>query len=104
MKTITSENFHNEVINSDKTVLLEFYSDSCIPCKRMSPILAELEEEYADVDFKKLNVNFSFDIAEKYSVMASPTILLFRKGSEVSRIRGIASKTDIEALLKEALI
>ncbi len=104
MKTVTSESFNDEVINSDKTVLLEFYSDSCVPCRRMSPILAELEEEYADVDFKKLNVNFSFDIAEKYSVMTSPTILLFKNGSEVSRIRGIASKTDIEALLKEAFI
>ncbi len=104
MKTVTSESFNDEVINSDKTVLLEFYSDSCIPCRRMSPIFAELEEEYADVDFKKLNVNFSFDVAEKYNVMTSPTILLFKKGSEVNRIRGIASKTDIEALLKEALI
>lgn len=102
MKAVTTETFNDEVLNSDKTVLLEFYSDSCVPCKRMSPILAELEEEYTNVDFKKLNINFGLEIAEKYKVMSSPTLLLFNKGAELNRIRGIASKADIEALIKEA--
>ena len=49
LQSITNDNFESEVLNSNIPVLLEFYSDSCIPCKRMSPILAELEEEHTQI-------------------------------------------------------
>ena len=101
LHSITNDNFESEVLNSNIPVLLEFYSDSCIPCKRMSPILAELEEEHTDIKVSKLNIKFGADTARKYNVMSSPTIVFFKDGEEVNRIKGVAKKADLEAIIKE---
>lgn len=101
LQSINNDNFESEVLNSNVPVLLEFYSDSCIPCKRMSPILAELEEEHTDIKVSKLNIKFGADTARKYNVMSSPTIVFFKNGEEVNRIKGIAKKADLEAVIKE---
>lgn len=101
LQSINNDNFESEVLNSNVTVLLEFYSDSCIPCKRMSPILAELEEEHTDIKVSKLNIKFGADTARKYNVMSSPTIVFFKNGEEVNRIKGVAKKADLEAVIKE---
>ena len=57
MLKITDDNFENEIKNHKGAALLEFYSDSCIPCKRMSPVLADIEESYPDLKTAKYNVN-----------------------------------------------
>ena len=101
LQSINNDNFESEVLNSNLPVLLEFYSDSCIPCKRMSPILAELEEEHTDIKVSKLNIKFGADTARKYNVMSSPTIVFFKNGEEVNRIKGVAKKADLEAVIKE---
>ena len=101
LQSINNDNFESEVLNSNVSVLLEFYSDSCIPCKRMSPILAELEEEHTDIKVSKLNIKFGADTARKYNVMSSPTIVFFKNGEEVNRIKGVAKKADLEAVIKE---
>ena len=101
LQSITNDNFESEVLNSNIPVLLEFYSDSCIACKRMSPILAELEEEHTDIKVSKLNIKFGADTARKYNVMSSPTIVFFKDGEEVNRIKGVAKKADLEAIIKE---
>ena len=101
LQSINNDNFESEVLNSIVPVLLEFYSDSCIPCKRMSPILAELEEEHTDIKVSKLNIKFGADTARKYNVMSSPTIVFFKNGEEVNRIKGVAKKADLEAVIKE---
>ena len=101
LQSINNDNFECEVLNSNVPVLLEFYSDSCIPCKRMSPILAELEEEHTDIKVSKLNIKFGADTARKYNVMSSPTIVFFKNGEEVNRIKGVAKKADLEAVIKE---
>lgn len=101
LQSITNDNFESEVLNSNIPVLLEFYSDSCIPCKRMSPILAELEEEHTDIKVSKLNIKFGADTARKYNVMSSPTIVFFKDGEEVNRIKGVAKKAGLEAVIKE---
>lgn len=101
LQSITNDNSESEVLNSNIPVLLEFYSDSCIPCKRMSPILAELEEEHTDIKVSKLNIKFGADTARKYNVMSSPTIVFFKDGEEVNRIKGVAKKADLEVIIKE---
>ena len=101
LQSINNDNFESEVLNSNVPVLLEFYSDSCIPCKRMSPILAELEEEHTDIKVSKLNIKFGADTARKYNVMSSPTIVFFKNGEEVNRIKGVAKKAELEAVIKE---
>lgn len=103
MLSVTNENFQVEILNSEKPVLLEFYSDSCIPCKRMSPVLAELEEEYTELKVAKLNINFATETAQKYYVMSSPTFLFFKNGKEVNRLRGIQKKAELENIINEVL-
>lgn len=103
MLSVTNENFQAEILNSEKPVLLEFYSDSCVPCKRMSPVLAELEEEYTELKVAKLNINFGAETAQKYDVMSSPTFLFFKNGEEVNRLRGIQKKAELENIINEVL-
>lgn len=103
MQIVTNDNFKEEVLQSDRPVLVEFFSDSCIPCKRMSPILAELDEEYNEIKLVKLNINFSADTAKEYEVMSSPTFVFFKSGSEIKRVRGIQAKDDLEDIIEEVL-
>lgn len=101
---ISKDNFEAEVLKSELPVLVEFYSDSCIPCKQMSPILGDIEDDYEDkLKVVKVNVNFDAELAERYSVMASPTILLFKDGQEVERARGLTKRPQLEELIGKAL-
>lgn len=98
------DTFEAEVLKSEVPVLVEFYSDSCIPCKQMAPVLGDIEDEYEQkLKVVKVNVNFDAELAADYGVMASPTILLFLDGKEVKRLRGLQKKADLEGLIKEAL-
>lgn len=103
MQSITNDSFETEVLKSEKPVLLEFYSDGCIPCKRMSPVLAEIDEKYEELKVSKLNIKLGAETAQNYEVMASPTIIFFKDGDEVKRIRGIVKKSELEAIIKEVL-
>ena len=97
---ITAADFAAEVLSSEIPVLADFYSDSCIPCKRMSPILSQLESEYeGKLKIVKINTNFEKELTEKYSVLAAPTLILFNKGEEVSRIRGAVKKDEIIGMI-----
>lgn len=92
---VNSESFDTEVLRGG-TVLADFYSDSCVPCKRMSPVLAEIEEEYGGkVKLVKININFDADLAEKYDVQSVPTLVYYKDGAEVSRQSGALKKSDI---------
>lgn len=98
------DTFEAEVLKSEVPVLVEFYSDSCIPCKQMAPVLGDIEDDYEQkLKVVKVNVNFDAELAADYSVMASPTILLFQNGKEVKRLRGLQKKADLEELVKEVL-
>lgn len=101
---VSAEDFDAKVLQSELPVIVEFYSDSCIPCKQLSPILGGIEDDYEDkVNVYKVNVNFDAELAEKYAVMASPTILLFKGGEEVSRIRGLVKRNVLEEEVKKIL-
>ncbi|MDD6069632.1 MAG: thioredoxin domain-containing protein [Clostridiales bacterium] len=99
---INKDNFQAEVLDSTLPVVVEFYSDSCIPCKQLAPILGDIEDDYEEqIKVLKVNVNFDAELAEQYSVMASPTILFFKGGEEVNRIRGLVKKPQLEEAVKE---
>ena len=103
-KRVSSEDFEAEVLGSDLPVGVEFYSDSCIPCKQLSPILGGLEDDYEDqVKVVKVNVNFDAGLAQKYEVAASPTWLFLKDGSEVERIRGLVKRPELEETVKKLL-
>ena len=93
---VSGDNFEEEVIKAGKAVIADFYSDSCVPCKRLSPVLAELEEELGDkVKLVKININFDGALAEKYEVMSVPTLVFFKDGEEVSRLNGAVKRSEI---------
>ncbi len=99
---INQENFEAEVLKAELPVLADFYSDSCVPCKRLSPLLAEVEEENADsLKVVKINVNFDTELAEKYEVQAAPTLILFKNGEEIDRLIGSVKKTEIIELINK---
>ncbi len=99
---INQENFEAEVLKAELPVLADFYSDSCVPCKRLSPLLAEVEEENAEsLKVVKINVNFDTELAEKYEVQAAPTLILFKNGEEIDRLIGSVKKTEIIELINK---
>jgi thioredoxin 1 len=93
---VNADNFESEVLQSQIPVIADFYSDSCVPCKRMSPVLAELEEENAGkIKVAKININFDGELAEKYEVQAAPTFVFFKNGEEAARLRGAVKKAEL---------
>lgn len=91
---VNSESFESEVLNAEGIIIADFYSDSCVPCKRMSPLLAEIEES-ENVKLVKININFDPELTEKYEIQAAPTLVFFKDGAEVSRLRGAVKKAEI---------
>ena len=102
VKTITEENFEEEVLNSDKPVLIDFYADWCGPCKMMSPVIDEIAEEIGDTaKVGKVNSDDNMDLAEKYEIMSIPTIMVIKNGQEVKRFLGVTPKEDIIKAINE---
>lgn len=99
---VSSDNFEAEVLQADKAVLVDFYSDSCVPCKRLSPILADIEDDNAD-DLKvvKININFDSELAEKYEVQVVPTLIFFKDGAEAARLQGLVKKSEIQDTIEK---
>lgn len=92
---ITSNNFNEEVLNSEKTTIVDFYADWCGPCKMMSPIIDEIAEENNNIKVGKLNVDEAQNIAVSYNVMSIPTIIIFKNGKENKRFVGVTNKENI---------
>jgi thioredoxin 1 len=98
---VNAENFDEKVLKADKPVLLDFYSDTCIPCKRMAGPLGDIEDDYeGSLYVYKVNVNFDAELAEKYEVMSAPTLVVIVDGEEKNRMTGAAGKDKIKELLE----
>ena len=100
IKSVTSANFNEEVLNSDKTVLIDFYADWCGPCKMFSPVVEAVAEENEDIKVVKVNVDNAQDLAIKYQVMSIPTTVVIKEGKEVNRAVGMISKSDLLEMVK----
>lgn len=86
---ISKEEFEEKVLNSKLPVLVDFYSDSCIACKKLAPALGEIEDEFEDkLVVVKVNTNFDLELAQQYEVISNPTILLIKDGEVVDRKTG----------------
>ena len=98
---ITTENYEKEVLESDKTVLIDFYADWCGPCRMMSPIIDEIAEEMQDkIKVGKVNVDNNQELAMEYGVMSIPTIVIIKNGKVEKTIVGVRDKNEIKELLK----
>ena len=96
---ISKDNFQNEVINSESTVLLDFYADWCGPCRMVSPIVDEIAEERADIKVGKINVDEESELAERFGIFCIPALVVIKDGKIVNQSVGARPKAQILAML-----
>ena len=100
--TITDANFENEVLNSKKPVLVDFWAPWCGPCQMMGPVIEEVAKEIGDKGVVgKINVDENQENGQKYNVSSIPTIIFFKDGKEVDRTMGVQSKNELVKKLEE---
>lgn len=97
---ITTENFDQEVLKSDKPVLLDLWASWCGPCKMLSPIVDQVASENDDIKVGKVNVDEEEELAAKFGVTAIPTLLVFKDGKLVNQSVGFIPKDKVLALVK----
>ena len=106
IKTIEENQFEELVLNADKPVLVDFYTDWCGPCRVLSPTIEELaqDKKYSDkYYFYKVNVDYANNIAKEYNIMYIPTVIIFKDGTEITRSSGVVEKDYIVDMLKQGL-
>ncbi len=99
LKKLNNQNFKDEVLNNNDTVLVDFYADWCGPCKMLAPIMDEIAAERTDITVGKLNVDENGALAAQYNVAGIPTMIVFKGGKETARLVGYKPKAEILAKL-----
>ena len=97
--TITKNNFQEEVLNSEKPVLLDFWATWCGPCRMVSPIVDEIADERSDIKVGKINVDEGPELAGQFNVMSIPTLIVIKNGKIANQAVGARPKDQILALL-----
>lgn len=101
MKILNSSEFDNAIANG--IVLVDFYADWCGPCKMLAPVLEGVSEKMTQVEFYKINVDTSSDIAGRYGVQAIPNLIIFKDGKAIDQITGFVPENEIVNRLESLL-
>ena len=96
---INKENFNQEVINSDRPVLVDFWASWCGPCKMLSPIVDEIAAERSDIKVCKVNVDEQPELAAQFQIMSIPTLIVFKNGKVFNQASGARPKNQILSML-----
>ena len=97
---INKNNFENEVMKSDKTVLIDFWAGWCGPCRMMSPVIDEIAESGTSAKICKINVDEEPELAQKFGVMSIPTLVVLKNGKVVNTSVGVKPKAAVEKMLE----
>jgi len=81
-------------------VVLDFYSESCMPCKMLSKDLEEISKEYSDIKFEKLNISENYELTEKYNIMSVPTLVMIKNNQILASYIGYKGKEDLKRFLE----
>ena len=96
---INKNNFQNEVMNSDKPVLLDFWAPWCAPCRMVVPVIEEIVGERPDIKVGKINVDEQPELASEFSIMSIPTLVVMKNGKIVQQVSGARPKNAILEML-----
>lgn len=96
---ITEENFEQEVLSSEKPVLLDFWAEWCGPCRQLLPVVEQLAEELPQVKVGKVNVDEQPTLARRHKVFSIPTLVVYREGKPDGRAVGVQTLEELRALL-----
>lgn len=101
---LNSNNFNEEITNTDKLVLIDFFATWCGPCKMLSPIIEEISNEYSNsIKVCKANVDENQDLALKYNIMSVPTLIFLKNGEIVKSSVGFCTKSELDNIINELL-
>ena len=96
---INKNNFQNEIMDSEKTVLLDFWAPWCAPCRMVVPVIEEIADERHDIKVGKINVDEQPELASKFSIMSIPTLVVMKNGKIVQQVSGARPKKAILEML-----
>lgn len=100
IQKVTEENFEEEIIKSEKIVLIDFYATWCMPCKILSSTIEEIANENKEIKVVKIDIDESPNLATKYNIVSIPTVVVIQNGLEKDRVVGVVKKEEILSMLK----
>ena len=97
--TVTKHNFETQILNSEKSVLLDFWAPWCGPCRMVSPIIDEIAGEHPEIKVGKINVDEQQELAAAFKIMSIPTLMVVKDGKVVNQAMGVRPKDQILSML-----
>ena len=97
---LTKDSYHNEVMETEKGVVIDFWATWCGPCKMMAPVVEEVAKDYPDVKVCKVNVDEEPELSNAFKIVSIPTIVVIKNGEIIDSVVGYRPKEDIEKIIK----